>query len=209
MTTQHNDIDPSDTRAVIKQLEAQIAAMKRARENQPERLAQARSDADEARGWSLIEESWESQITAVPAYNSDGERTGDALTIPNLTAKELWGTRLCFDAIDCGDDDDQIDEVFHRYFAMVNGDTGLAFLLFSSALRTVATLVVPQLLDVIENQASDYDMRVMLAGARVKAWNGRVDDLRGAQDDAADCGVRPVDGYDIGANALDPDTDNR
>jgi hypothetical protein len=204
MTT---NVDPADTQAVIDQLQDQIAATKRAREDQPTRLAQARADADEARGWSMLEEPWESQITAVPAYNSDGERTGDALTIPNITAKELFGSRLCFDVLDCGDDDDQIDDVFSRYFAMVNGDTGLAFLLFSSALRTVANLVVPQLLEDIEQQGSNYDARVMLAEARAKAWNGRASELRGPQNEAADCAVKPIDGYDIGANALDPEDD--
>jgi hypothetical protein len=46
---------------------------------------------------------------------------------------------------------------------------------------------------------------VALAEARAKAWNSRVAELRGPQADAANCGVKPVDGYDIGANALDPE----
>jgi hypothetical protein len=188
MTTNDN-MTPDQMAAVAETardiLRRRVDALEHAKATQPERLAQARDDADEARGWSLIEESWESQITAVPAYNSDGERTGNALTIPNITAKELWGSRLCFDVLDCGDDDDQIDEVFARYFSMVNGDTGLAFLLFSSALRTVANLVMPQLLDELEEHASNYDVRVMLAEARGRAWRGRANDLRGPTDQAA------------------------
>jgi hypothetical protein len=159
-------------------LRRRVDELEQARAIQPERLAQARSDADEARGWSLIEEPWESQITAIPTYNSDGERTTDALTIPNITAKELWGTRLCFDMLDCGDDQDQIDEVLNRYFSALRGDTGTLFLIFTSALTTVASLVVPQLLDEIEQQGSNFDARVMLAEARAKAWNGRVAELR-------------------------------
>jgi hypothetical protein len=210
MTTDHTDMTSEQMDEALESardiLRRRVDELEHAKAIQPERLAQARNDADEARGWSLLEESWESQITAVPTYDSAGERAGAALTIPNITAKELFGSRLCFDVLDCGDDDDRIDEVMGRYFAMVNGDTGLAFLLFSSALRTVANLVVPQLLEDIEQQGSNYDARVMIAEARAKAWNGRVSELRGGpQDDAGDCGVRPVDGYDIGANALDPE----
>jgi hypothetical protein len=165
--------------SAVEQSTALLARIEKSRADQPERLAKARADADEARGWSMLEETWESQITAVPAYNSDGDRTGDALTIPNLVAKELFGSRLCFDLLDCGDDDEQINAVLSRYFSMVSGDPGLAFLLFSSALTTVASVVVPQLLEELEQQASDYDVRVMLAEARAKAWNGRVNDIRG------------------------------
>jgi hypothetical protein len=179
MTTNETDLTPEQMDEVLDSARAILRRRVAAKAIQPERLAQARDDADEARGWSLIEEPWESQITAVPTYNSDGERTSDALTIPNITAKELFGSRLCFDVLDCGDDDDQIDEVFSRYFAMVNGDTGMAFLLFSSALRTVANLVLPQLLDEIEQHATNYDVRVTLAEARARAWRGRVSEIRG------------------------------
>jgi hypothetical protein len=59
------------------------------------------------------------------------------------------------------------------------------------------------MVDELEQYASNYDTRVMLAEARAKAWRGRVAKLRGPQDDPADRGVKPVDGYDIGAQALD------
>jgi hypothetical protein len=186
-------------------LRRRIDEMEAAKTSQPERLAKARSDAEEARGWALLEEPWDDQVTALPAYNADGERTGAAITLPSITARELWGARLCFDLLDCGDDFDQVDAVIGRAFAMVHGDTGLAMILMSSALSTIATLVVPQLLDEIEHSGSNYDERVRLSEARAKAWNGRVSELRGPQDDATDCGVKPIDGYDIGANALDPD----
>jgi hypothetical protein len=202
MTTQHNDIDPSDTQAVIKQLEDQIAAMERAREDQPERLAKARSDAEESRGWALIEEPLNGQVKSLASIDGTA-----SLSFPNITARELWGARLCFDLLDCGDDFDQIDEVISRLFSAANGDTGIAMVIMSAALSTIASLVVPQLLDEIEHSGSNYNERVRLAEARAKAWNGRVSELRGPQADAADCGVRPVDGYDIGADALDPDTE--
>jgi hypothetical protein len=67
---------------------------------------------------------------------------------------------------------------------------------------------VPQLLDEIETRASNYNERVRLCEARAKAWNGRVAELREAQGDApASQWVKPIDGFDIGAQALDPEAD--
>jgi hypothetical protein len=181
-------------------LRRRIDDMERSQEEQPARLAKARSDAEEARGWALIEEPFSDQVTSIQSV--DGTT---ALTLPNITAKELWGARLCFDLLDCGDDYDQIDAVMTRLFSTVNGDTGTAFLIASAALSTIAALIVPQLLEEIEHGGSNYEERVKLAEARAKAWHARVSELRGAHDDAAAAGVKPVDGYDIGATALDPD----
>ena len=41
---------------------------------------------------------------------------------------------------------------------------------------------------------------------RAKAWNGRVSELQGLQGDAAEAGIKPIDGYDVGANALNAGT---
>jgi hypothetical protein len=186
-------------------LRRRIEQIERSRNEQPERLARARQQAVEARGWAVIEEPWENDIAALPTCNSEGERTGDSLTLPNITAKETYGARLAFDMLDCGDDYDRIEEVQSRYFRMVGCDPGCMFLLAMSALSTISTAVVPQMLDEIETQASNYETRVMLAEARHKAWNARIADLRGPHDDAAAAGVRPVDGYDIASSAFDSD----
>lgn len=186
-------------------LRRRIQQIEDTKASQPERLAKARAEADEARGWSLIEEPWDDQWGAVPGYTADGAISA-MMAVPNSTAKELFGTRLLFDTLDCGDDDDAIDAVITRYFAMVHGDPGMAFLLFSSALRTCANLVVPQMLDELEQSASNYDVRVMLAEARAKAWNGRVNELRATDEELRDMGVKGVDGYDIAA-AIDLDGD--
>jgi hypothetical protein len=150
-----------------------LHGLEQARDEQPARLAKARSEADEARGWALIEEPFENQVKSISSV--DGTV---ALALPNILAKELWGARLCFDLLDCGDDYDQIDAVMSRLFSTVNGDTGIAFLIASSALSTIASIVVPQLLEEIEHRASNYDERVRLAQARAKAWAGRVDEIR-------------------------------
>jgi hypothetical protein len=162
-------------------LSRQVDEIERSRDEQPARLAKARSEADEARGWALIEEPFESQVTSIPAHEGT-----TALAIPNLIAKELWGARLCFDLLDCGDDYDQIDAVMSRLFTTVNGDTGLAFLIAASALSTIANLVVPELLQEIEHNASNYHERVKLAEARAKAWHGRVDEIRRQEAHAGD-----------------------
>lgn len=154
-------------------LRRRIEGIEQSRGAQPERLAKARSDADEARGWALIEEPFHEQLTAIRAV--DGPT---ALALPNFTAKELWGARLAFDLLDAGEDFDQVDTVMSRLFATVNGDTGLAFLITSAALSTIASLVVPQLLDEIEQSGSNYDVRVGLAEARARAWHGRLAELR-------------------------------
>lgn len=170
--------------SAAERMRAHIAAIEKARDEQPDRLTKAREEADEARGWSLIEEPWHTLISALPAYNSDGQRTGDSLVLPSITAKELFGARLAFDMLDCGEDHDRLDGVKNRLFTELNGDTGLLFLVCMAALDTIAGHVVPQMVDELETHASNYDTRVALAEARTKAWNGRVSELRGPHDQA-------------------------
>lgn len=182
-----------------------IAGIEQARDEQPARLAAARSAADEARGWSLIEEPWNTLISALPTYNAAGDRTGDSLTLPSITAKELFGARMAFDMLDAGldtENDERIEDVKTRYFAQLNGDTGLLFLVCMAALDTIATLIVPQMVDELETRASNYDVRVMLAEARTKSWNGRVSEIHKLNDES-EGKVKPVDGYDIASNAID------
>lgn len=169
--------------SAAQRIREQIKGIERAKDSQPDRLAKARSDAEQARGWALLEEPFGDQVTSVTSVNG-----AETLSLPNITAKELWGARLCFDLLDCGDDFDQIDAVMSRLFSTVNGDTGIAFLIASAALSTIAGLVVPELLAEIEHSASNYDVRVKLAEARAKSWNGRVSELRGPHDDTAAAG---------------------
>jgi hypothetical protein len=166
--------DTTDLESTVAAAHALIDRIEKSRDEQPARLAKARSDAEEARGWALIEEPFADQVTSITSV--DGTAT---LTIPNIVAKELWGVRLCFDLLDCGEDFDQIDAVMSRLFATVNGDPGTAFLIATSAMSTIAGLVVPELLREIERSGSNYDERVKLAEARAKAWHGRVSELRG------------------------------
>jgi hypothetical protein len=201
MTTSNSidDMTPDEILAagisISERLLAQAAAIEKSRDEQPARLAKARAEADEARGLSLIEEPFENHVTTI------SDITGSVtLALPNITAKETFGARLAFDILDCGDDFDRIHEVQNRYFGMVDGDPALMFLIAMSALATIASVVVPQMLDDLEERGSNYDARVMLAQARQKAWGARIDDLK---DLHLGTDVKAVDGFDIAAHALD------
>jgi len=143
--------DESD-RVFAEQIRARLDEIDHARDAQPERLSKARAEAEEARGWSLIEEPFEA--------------------LPSIIARELLGARLCFDVLDCGDDVDEINEVLARLFTTTGGDTGMTMLIMSVALSAAAALV-EQLLNEIE-QHGGWDTRVRLAQARTKAWRDRV-----------------------------------
>lgn len=189
--------------SAAERIREQIAYMKRAKASQPERLAKARSDAEEARGWALLEEPLNSQVISI-----DSEIGFDPpLSLPNIAARELWGARLAFDLLDCGDDYDQIDAVIGRLFTAAGADAGVTMIIMSAALSTIASLIVPQLLEEIEQSGSNYDERVRLCEARAKAWHGRVSEIHEAEKDLPD-GVKGIDGFDIGARALDPEQDD-
>jgi hypothetical protein len=201
MTTNDTKLDDdSIVESAVEIARRRLEEIERGRDEQPARLAKARSDADEARGWALIEEPFDGQVKSIPFADGD-----TPLTLPNITARELWGARLAFDLLDCGDDHDQIETVIGRLFSTADGDTGLTMIIMSAALSTIASLVVPQLLDEIEHGASNYGERVRLAEARAKAWHGRVSELRALDKELGEHGVKPIDGFDIGATALDPE----
>lgn len=92
MTTNHTDDELIDDALKISARRVSMAAeearqfldrIERSRAEQPERLAKARSDAEEARGWALLEEPLESQVT--PLDSADGHVS---LKIPNVLAKD-------------------------------------------------------------------------------------------------------------------------
>lgn len=179
MNATTTNIDPldrltGDHQTAVELAQATIAAIKQARESQPERLAKARAEAATARDWAQIEEPFSQFVTALRAHTADGGPTSTTIALPSMQAKVLYGVRLAFDALDAGEDPDLLDEVKSRYFTMTGGDTGLAFLIFAEALDTIAGIVVPQLLDDLERHGQNYDARVLLAEACTKAWSDRV-----------------------------------
>ena len=178
MTTNPTDDRLHTINEAARVARAYLAQLEQSRATQPERLAVAREEAEQARDWAGIEEPWHQQVT----NNIESGDGSASLTLPNWIGKEVYGARLAFDVLDCGDDIDRQNEVMNRYFAMVNGDTGAAMLLMWSALTTIATAVMPMMLDEIETAASNYDARVSLAEARTNAWSARVSVLRAEEE---------------------------
>jgi hypothetical protein len=137
--------------------------------DQSARLAKARAEADEARGWALIEQPISTQITMFPL-----DDTRLIAAIPNHRAQELWGARLCFDLLDCGEDCLAINKVLGRFFTGLHASNEICLLIACQALVKIAGTVVPHLLAEIEERGTNYEERVKLAEARVTAWNDRV-----------------------------------
>lgn len=156
-------------------LREQVAVIGYARDTQPERLAKARADADVARDWSQIEDPFANNLAALRVYTRAGEPTANTLATPSAEAKVLYGARLAFDMLDAGCDDGQIDDVKSRYFAMSGGDPGIAMIIAFEALEIIASTVVPKMLGGLEH-GGNYDARVLLAEAQVKAWRTRISD---------------------------------
>lgn len=178
-TTDYNDAESdriiAEGLSAAERMREHIKAIERARDEQPAKLAVARTEAEKARDWAQIEEPWADQITSLLPDSGDPAR---ALTLPNMTAKEVAGARLAFDLLDAGEDGDRENEILSQVFSMVDGDTGQAMLIMSAALTTITGIVVPQLLDALEHDASDYTTRVKLAEACANAWNERISVLR-------------------------------
>ena len=78
MTTQHSDEESdriiAEGLSAAERIRDQIKVIEQAKGTQPARLAKARSDAEQARGWALIEDAWDDHVTALPAHNANGER---------------------------------------------------------------------------------------------------------------------------------------
>jgi hypothetical protein len=145
---------------------------------QAERMAEARAAAEAARTKALEAEPW--SWDAVPTFDSDGELAG-MVALPTSAAVEVWGSRLAMDAVDCVDDD-EIVATIARFFKLLQGDTAHASIVFASAIHALASLVVPILLSVAEDKANDYDVRVKMAIARTRVWEGRAAHLHGGGD---------------------------
>lgn len=157
-------------------LRAQIAALERARDEQPEKLAAARREAAAAREQALAQEPWSELMTAVPSVDADGNLHG-MLAIPTIDGKELMGVRLAFDLLGCCANEEEVDEVLSDYFSWVREPDHM-FLVVSAALTTIVSHVVPQMLDDLEQQGSNWTARLLLAEAARNAWEGRIGQYR-------------------------------
>jgi hypothetical protein len=173
------DLDPvkrcgaAAREALLRELEV----IEESKRSQPQRLVEMRAQAEDERIKALMDEPWADFVTGIPTVTGDGERTSDAVAMPTIVGKELFGTRLAFDLLaHCGDEE-RVAEILRTYYKMTGGPRHM-FLVCAAALDTIAIHVIPALLDTLEHQASDYDARVRLAEAARNAWAARVVDLK-------------------------------
>jgi hypothetical protein len=176
-TTDENMSDDDIVLAGLAEARRVLDRIEKTRDQQPQRLEQARLLAEAERDKALEEEPWTAVMTGFPTVDRDGELTG-ILPMPTIDGKELFGTRLAFDLLGCCTNETQVKETFDAYFSMVREPDHL-FLVAFAALDTIANHVMPTLLDTLEHRASDYDSRVRLADAARNAWAARANDLRG------------------------------
>lgn len=187
MTTNPTTPDSLDdldllTASATEILRRRIEQIDRDRGHQPEFLAMARENAEAARQEALADEPWADCWAALPMTDADtGEMTG-MMALPSINGKELWGARAAFDFLDAGEDREAIEEVLSRYFSALDGNIEHLFFVFSAALCTIAEHVVPAMLEKLENEASDYTSRVLLADAAANAWRTRAADGLCGQD---------------------------
>lgn len=161
---------------VAERLRQQIEAVKQAQVTQPDRLSNVRASAAAERSKTLAAEPWTDAMTGIPAYNGAGELSG-MMPMPTLDGKELWGARLAFDLLGCCTDKTAVDDCLSEYLALIKEPDHL-FLVAAAALSTIATYVVPQMLDDLETHGSNYDARVLLAEAAHNAWTTKLTEAR-------------------------------
>ncbi|MAU83882.1 MAG: hypothetical protein CME34_18830 [Gordonia sp.] len=146
-----------------------IAHIEKTRDEQPARLADMRNQAAIERDRCLVEEPWLDHVGAIPSYTKDGELSG-MLALPTVDAKEIWGSRLAFDAVSS---DKPAADVVVNYFRDIK-DPEHMMLILTAAVDTLADYIVAPLLDEIEQRGGDYEARVRLADAARNAWAARI-----------------------------------
>jgi hypothetical protein len=178
MTIRDAQADADQAETFRPEAERFLADLQQAQAEQPARLAAARQHTQEARTKALAEgESWADQLRAFPTYDApSGELTG-MISMPSIYLKEAYGARLAFEILDVGDDEGRVDDVLNRFFTMLDGNAEHLLLVFSAALITISTQIVPSLLETVEQRASDYGTRVAIAEAAAGLWGKRTDDL--------------------------------
>lgn len=161
--------------ATVSQLRQYIDEIEADRQSQPKRLFDMIEAARTARKETLEAEPWDTILDAVPTVTRDGELAG-ILAIPHLVGKSMFGTRMAFDIASAAGDEPAVMEVLNEYFDMVRDPDNL-MLVAIDALKTFALHVLPTLLGIAEQRASDWNVRVNLADAARNAWAKRISDF--------------------------------
>ena len=164
---------PSWDRATV---EHALAIMEEAKRTQRERLAQARSRAEDERIMALAAEPWPDCGNTAPAIDiGNGEYNG-MVSMPTVAGQELFGMRLAFDLVGCCGDEEQVADKL-REFRRMTGDPSHGLLVYAAALDFIASDLYPAMLDSYEATSGDYDARVRLAEAARRAWSARLADF--------------------------------
>jgi hypothetical protein len=163
-----------DRAAFVREL---LAEIEEAARTQPERLTRARERVEDERIKALAEESWVDVVTGISTVDHGTGEVNGMFSVPTIEGEKLFGTRLAFDLLGGGGDEDQVAEKLREFRTMIRDPAHLV-LVFAAALDILASYVVPDLLDSYERMASDYEKRVGLAEAAWRAWAARSADLR-------------------------------
>lgn len=141
--------------------------------NSQQQLTKMRQAIEKARQEALAAEPWTDFVKAIPAYDRDGAVAG-MMSSPTIDAKELYGSRLAFDLVNCDGDVDRILETLSRNFVMVGGNTSHAFVVLSAALVTFAETIVELLVALLEEVPPTSGIRIKLAEFALHAWTTRL-----------------------------------
>lgn len=173
---ERNSSNPEETvHATVSQLRQYIDELEADRQSQPARLAEMLAAARKAREETLKAEPWNTVLDAFPTITRDGELAG-VLAVPHLVGKSMFGTRLAFDIASAAGDEAAVMEVLNEYFDIVREPDNL-MLVATDALKTFALHVLPILLEIAEERASNWNVRVNLADAARNAWAKRISDF--------------------------------
>ncbi|MFI8660127.1 hypothetical protein ACIGKR_09060 [Rhodococcus qingshengii] len=167
----------------IEQLRQHVAKIEKARESQPERIFDLRTQIIIERDKAQQDEPWSSFVTDIPAYTRDGYEAG-SMGIPNLEAKEMFGMRLALElSAEAGDEDDVRDTI-NDYFSMIR-EPDQMMLIAMSALSHLGTMILPAMFKVIEETAGNWDMRVHFADTARHTWTKRLADFNAEDAESA------------------------
>lgn len=160
------------------QARAAREAVEKSRDDQTERLFEARTKLIVARDESLQQEPWSMFCKEIQGYTADGA-PASTLSIPSITAKETFGLRLALELASEAGDESDVQDTVNEYFSMIR-EPDQMMLVAMSALTNLATFVMPQMYKAIEGKIGDYDMRVAFADTALMTWEKRLADFGGA-----------------------------
>lgn len=165
------------SQARVDSLKAMIAQIEDAKSSQPKRLQEMRLRAEVARDAAWRDEPWDELWSALPGIDGATGELAGMLALPSIDAKELFGTRLAFDLAAYAGEEDSVDDIANWYFSAIKSPDHM-FLIAMAALKTLAVHVLPILLEIAEERASNWDVRVNLSDASRNAWEQRVKNFR-------------------------------